>query len=423
MKTNQSRAKSLSLLKRFSRSVVIWQLPVIITSGFFGYFAIKFIAGNEIKEFLTYEMERIQKYTRVHNDLPQYHMVAEILPGKVSDVPFFRDTLLLETGDLEMALYRELLFPLVFEDGEYTIVLRHLMLDQKSVIKATLVITLGLSLLIFLTVLVIVPLVAGKIWRPFYTSLDLIKGFHPDKAIPDLPESNITEFSQMNDSVGKLLARVKKDYQKEREFSDNTSHEMQTQLAIIKATTENMLSADEKSLPGEWVVQLNKIHYSASRLSQIQKSLLLLARISNEEFTNNQWIDLKKHIEDTFDFFGEMIQMRNISLQLQLEEKKVLMDLGLTNILINNLVKNAVKHNLENGFIAVVLDREKLRISNPGLKPLQNPELLKRRFEKGPNGNRGIGLAMVDQICTIYGFTFHYHLEEEQMHVFEIFFQ
>lgn len=411
------------LLKKFSRSVVVWLLPVILVSGVFGYLMIKTISSDEVNEFLTYEMERIIRYSNVHNDLPQYQMVADILPGKLTDKPFFRDTLMLETGDMEMVPYRELLFPIEFDNDEYTLVLRHLLLDRESVIKGTLWVTLGLSLLIFIVVLGIVPIVARNVWRPFYTSLELLKGFHPEEPLPRFPKSDITEFTEMNDSVDKLLQRVRQDYQKVQEFNDNTSHEMQTQLAIIKATAENLLSDDEKSIPRDWGEQINKIHHSASRLSQIQKSLLLLSRIGNREFVNLQWIDLKKHLESTLEFFEEMMQIRNISLHTELEECRVHMDPGLVEVLVNNLLKNAVKHNLDNGFIAITLRDKKLRISNPGMPPKQAPEAMKQRFAKGTAGNRGIGLAIVNQICTVYGFGFHYKLEEENLHVFEIFFK
>jgi signal transduction histidine kinase len=423
MTDKQNTEKTQNLLKNFSHSVLIWIIPVILVSGVFGFFMIKYIAGSEVNEFLTYEMERIIKYNNIHNDLPQYQMVADIFPGKLTDEPFFRDTLMLETGDMELVTYRELLFPLKFDDGEYTIVLRHLLLDRESVIKVTLWVTLGLSLLIFIVVLGIVPIVARSVWRPFYSSLALLKAFHPEKDLPPLPKSEITEFSEMNDSVGKLLSRFKQDYQKVQEFNDNTSHEMQTQLAIIKATTENMLSAVEEKKLQEWLEQINKIHRSASRLSQIQKSLLLLSRIGNREFANNQWVDLKKHLEGTLEVFGEMMQMRNISLKTELNECKVLMDPGLADVLLNNLIKNAVKHNLDNGFITISLRDNILRISNPGKQSQQKPETMIRRYARGPGGNRGIGLAMVDQVCSIYGFTFSYKLEEANQHILEIFFK
>ena len=423
MASKQKKGNPQNLLSMFSRSMIIYLLPVIILSSVFGYFMIKYISSSEVNEFLTYEMERIVDYSNVYNDLPQYQMVAAILDGKHAEHPFFRDTLILETGDMEMAPYRELLFPIEFDDNEYTIVLRHLLLDRESVIKATLVVTTGLSLLVFIVVLVIFPLVARRVWSPFYTSLNLLKSFHPEKPLPVLPKTKIAEFTEMNESFDKLLNRIQFDYQKVQEFNDNTSHEMQTQLAIIKATTENMLSIDEGKITLESIEQINRIHHSASRLSQIQKSLLLLSRIGNHEFDNNQSVDLKIHMESSLQFFDEMIQMRRISLQTQLKECKVMMDPGLANVLMNNLVKNAVKHNLDNGFISITLHPQFLKIVNPGLKTNQDPESLKHRFAKGNTGNRGIGLSIVDQICSIYRFTFHYKVEKENLHVFEIFFK
>ena len=89
------------------------------------------------------------------------------------------------------------------------------------------------------------------------------------------------------------------------------------------------------------------------------------------------------------------------------------MDAGLAGILINNLIKNAVKHNLQQGYITIKLTAEKLEIENSGPEFKGNPDSLLQRFSKGENGNIGIGLAIVKQICELYHFTLSYKISEK----------
>jgi signal transduction histidine kinase len=81
-------------------------------------------------------------------------------------------------------------------------------------------------------------------------------------------------------------------------------------------------------------------------------------------------------------------------------------------VLVNNLVKNAVKHNVQQGYISIHLNKKSLEIENSGLPHSGNPEIMFRRFAKGENGNSGIGLAIVKEICHLYNFKISYQIQE-----------
>lgn len=413
----------MKLLQRTYISTAIWFIPVMIIGGIYMFFMIKYISDGEVNEFLIYEMERLEKFNQMNNDLPEYQMVADIIPGKLVDQPTFRDTLILETGDMEMAPYRELLFTMDYNDETYTIVLRHLLLGRPDIAEGTLLIMIGLLVLIYLMMFLAVNRVAGKHWKPFYVTLATLSKYNPEKPVTPLPDTNIEEFNFLNSSINRLCKRIQSDFRNMKEYNENASHELQTHLAVIKGASENVLSSMNEDADLQLKEQLGRIHSATTQLSYIQRSLLLLSRIGNHEFNDVERVNVKEIAEALISNFEEMMVLRDIKPIIEMEDKIVLSDMGLMKIMINNLLKNAVKYNMQNGFLKIKLDQEKLVISNPGETEKRDSREMVSRYTRGEKGNLGIGLAIVNQICDINGFLFRYHIVEKNIHQVEVFFQ
>ena len=95
----------------------------------------------------------------------------------------------------------------------------------------------------------------------------------------------------------------------------------------------------------------------------------------------------------------------------------------LADILFTNLIKNAVQHNTDGGHISIRLTTEKLEIENSGEITELSPEKLFSRFQKGSSAkdSLGLGLAINQKICEIYGFRLVYSHNEE-IHTFSLYF-
>lgn len=411
----------MKLIKQTYIRTAIWIIPVIFLGSIFSYWTIKYIAYEETDEFLTYEMERLQEYHRIHNDLPEFHKMADLLPGVKYDKPLFRDTLILETGDNEMIPYRELRFSINHKGRDFTIVLRHLLLGNDDIAVGTLWIVIGIILLVSLFLFLFIKMVARKIWHPFYETLNQLTKFQISGPIPDFPGTKIDEFRQLNSTLNDLLKKITDDYRNNKEFSENVSHELQTHLAIIRATTEKLLNKSEKN--EHEIKELKKIYTASTKLMQVQKSLLLLSKISNREYRLQTRINFEKNVLHALDVFEEAIQLRGISLSKTLSSCQLSMDPGLAEILINNLIKNAIKHNVQNGFINIILTPDSLKIANSGQQIQQTPDDLMTRFSKGKSGSFGIGLAIVKQICELYHFQIRYNISKKTTHKITISFR
>ena len=403
----------MKLIKRTYLYTVLWFPLVLIIGSVFIFYMIRYINYEETDEFLTYEMQRLIKYHQEFNDLPDFHNVAAILPDVKYDSPVFKDTFLLEPADNEMIPYRELYFTIEHNNTNQTIVLRHLLPGKDDIAEGTLLIILGLMLLISLLVFVILNVVAGKIWKPFYQTLEKLTAFKISGPLPQLPSTGIDEFRLLNTTLENLLKKAVTDYRHNKEFGENASHELQTHLAIIRANTEKLINETGNSeIPGE----LEKIYSAVTALSQIQKSLLLLGKIGNQEFSNRVRTNLKETVEKSLEIFAEAVEIREIKLTPDISDCVVNIDGGLAEILINNLLKNAVKYNVQRGFIQIVLNKRELVISNSGEPSAGSSENMMNRFEKGTNGNFGIGLAIVKQICELNGFSVFYTVSEQSVH-------
>lgn len=407
----------MKLIKRTYIYTAKWMLPVIIIGSVFCFYMIQYISYEETDEFLTYEMQRLIGYHEKHNDLPEFHQVANILPDVWLEKPMFKDTLMLELGDNEMVPYRELYFTIRHNGSDQTIVLRHLLLGRDDVAEGTLLIILGLMLLIAVSLYITINTMAGKIWTPFYQTLDKLVRFKINGPLPEFPATTINEFQSLNTTLDTLLKKIADDYRHNKEFGENASHELQTHLAIIRANTEKLLNSPDTSLEVE---ELQKIYTASTKLSQVQKSLSLLSKINNQEYSNSVKVDFRNTVEQALDIFTEAITIRGINVDKQLRACTLTMDAGLAEILVNNLVKNAVKHNIQNGTIRIILSPSELMVENSGLPFIGNAETMLERFAKGRNGNIGIGLAIVKQICELYNFRISYTVSEQAEHKISI---
>jgi len=392
----------------------LWLVPAVVIGSIFCFYMIEYIAYEETDEFLTYEMERMIDHHKRFGDLPEYHQASAVLPNVKYEKPFFRDTMLLEPADNEMVPHRELHFSINHKGTDFGIVLRHLLLGHDDIAFGTLMIIVGLVVLTVVFLLLIFNQVAGKIWKPFYTTLNRLTTFKIHEPIPVFPQTQIDEFNTLHTSLSGLLKKITDDYQHTKAFNTNASHELQTQLAVIRASAEKLMN--ETTHHDASLAELNKIHEASSRLSQAQKSLLLLSRISNREFRNDKNLEIRDLVSQAISNFGETAALRGIVIRQSTGSFQIRIDPGLADILINNLVKNAVKHNIDHGRIDIQLSGRTLVIENTGVKYHGDPMALMARFAIGPGGNSGIGLAIVKEICELYGFGLTYLVRDEHIH-------
>lgn len=272
-------------------------------------------------------------------------------------------------------------------------------------------------LFIILGVVLVISSFLVSIWlfRPFNVTLQAIKNFRLHNTAPIILQKTSTkEFRELNLILDQMIQKIQSDYLNLKEFSENASHEMQTPLAVAKGKLELLLQS--KNMDEEQLLLINSAYNSIDHLSKMGRSLGLLTKIENNEFTDLQEIDLSKHINNTLFDFQELLELKGISIHKDLaNDVTVHSDPILIQILIGNLFQNAIRHNVTNGKISLSLTPESFIISNTG-KDLKNPsDLLFKRFKKDNQSGEtiGLGLAIVKKICEVNNYEISYHFENK----------
>jgi len=252
---------------------------------------------------------------------------------------------------------------------------------------------------------------SGLIWRPFYATMGKVKEYDIIKnQTLQLPrQTGISEFDQLNQVITNLVDNVNRAYLNQKQFVENASHELQTPLAIIRSKVE--LLADTSNLTEETAGLLNDITEANERLSQMNKNLLLLAKIDNNQFPEQRRVDFSNVVEKALLFYRDYWDGELPLIRESVEPGVYLMaNASLLEILVTNLVKNSVVHNIPNGHVTIQLANHELVIENTGHSIAGSTEQLFERFKKGREGSEttGLGLSLVKQICHFYQFELQY---------------
>lgn len=283
---------------------------------------------------------------------------------------------------------------------------------------------IGTIVYLFVSLLIVMIIanyyLSRRLIQPFNQTLDAIKGFSVTNSTPlRLQRSNILEFEELNALVVEMTSKIQDDYRNLKEFTENASHEIQTPLAIIKSKIELLIQSD---LSDEQMLYVQAIYEVSNRLSKINKALLLLAKIENQQFQDTQVIDfgqlLKKHLAN----FEELIEMKNIFLKTHITQPLMVeMNATLADMLISNLISNAIKHNITGGEIIIRLEPRLLKINNTGKTDGVRGEEMFNRFKKDQNSTNsvGLGLSIVKKICDNYKIEIQ-HLYQEGVHEFSL---
>ncbi|PSR56430.1 sensor histidine kinase [Adhaeribacter arboris] len=255
--------------------------------------------------------------------------------------------------------------------------------------------------------------ISQSIWQPFQKTLEQLKTFDLNSQCNiEFGQTNIQEFTELNQALNKLIEKNISVYRQQKEFTENASHELQTPLALIKSKLDLMLQ--NELLTEEQAHIIESINIPLARVSRINKNLLLLAKIENYQFDENEAVDLNQLLQQNLDLLMEHMEGKGLTVENQLRENIILKtNKSLLEILLTNLLLNAIRHTPRNGKIKVEQAIGELKIWNTGEKPLNSGNLFKRFISSSMEApSSGLGLAIVQQICHQYHWSIRYMFQQ-----------
>ncbi|MDP4271014.1 MAG: HAMP domain-containing sensor histidine kinase [Bacteroidota bacterium] len=425
----------MKLQQKINKRFLLLLLLVFIAAGGALYFVLSVVIDENIDEILSHRAHTVKRALHQHPfpvNVWSLDQSVEVQLWQRGNIPTqFSDTMINTGKDHESVTLRKMVLGETVNGQAYKITLLLSRLESEDFAGVVFWFMLGIFALIILLLFLLNRRLSASIWYPFFTTLEKMKDFSingrdQDKTIPCLYEeqqtTGIDEFDQLNLVLSQMTRKIQDDFTNLKEFTENASHETQTPLAIVKSKLETVLQ--DKALTSEQHWQIKIAYEAAIRLSKLNEALLLLSKIENSQFLELAELDLSELVVQRLEFIEEFVAFKHIEVTCNLQAPFIVkMNPYLAEILVNNLLGNAIRHNLEGGKILIASTPGQLVISNTG-KPLEvAPEKLFQRFVKHNSGNEstGLGLAIVSEICLKSGLKLEYNYDSNFHYIILLF--
>ena len=415
-----AQQKTSRLLRKASINFLLMSAALLILTAAALFIYTRTLLDNEIEEELYSQVAFIEQNIREGNQPKSIEPILSIKRISAERLTTVRDTLMYDPRQDEVELFKELSKSTNTANGVYEIKVRSLIIESEDIFVGIIVSFLSILAIAFLIVFFINRSRNERMWKPFFTSLDTLKTFSFDTKEPIVFESsNIQEFNELNTGLNELVTKIRGDYNNLKQFTEDVSHEAQTPLAIMQAKIENIIN--QNGISDTQYEELNSIQKDIKRLTQLNKRLILLAKIDNDQFANAQLVDLEPLIKERIADFEDLSE-NTFSVEVN-PNSKIKVDTYLAEILVNNLLSNAIKYSVPKSTIHIKASSLMIEVSNTGNATLENPKKVFERFYKEGASKKatGLGLSIVNKICTYYNFRPSYRFREsEDLHQFRI---
>jgi signal transduction histidine kinase len=399
----------MKFLTKLNRNYLVLFTAILLISSVAGYFILYRVILDATKESLLEKKNLIISQIRATGKVPGIYPILEVKKSGrfIGSKPGFNMIMIENESEDEAEPYLEYSEEVMIGGEWYTLKLRQSAFENEDLV---LIITLSFFMIITVS-LGITFFISRKmnrtIWTDFETNLEAIEQFSLDgNQKIALVQSNIEEFDRLNRVIEKQTGKLRADYLSLKEFTENASHEIQTPLSVALLHLDELLQMD---LNEEAFSKTLAVIQDLKRLSSLNQSLILLAKIENRQFKAEREISISDLIKRKLKEFDTLFESKKLDVtysdksdfRLHIHEQ-------LADILINNLLSNAMNHNYEGGNIRIITDRDEIRICNTGHPNTLEDNSVFNRFTKGASKSFGLGLAIVKKICDTHHLEIRY---------------
>ncbi|WES96084.1 HAMP domain-containing sensor histidine kinase [Chryseobacterium arthrosphaerae] len=277
-----------------------------------------------------------------------------------------------------------------------------------------------LYLLLVISIVVVNGYLLNKAMRPFYKILDKLKKYQFGISGNEQEQNYmIKEFDELNVEINEMIERNELVFYQQKQFIENASHELQTPLAIVINKLD--LQIQNEDLDEKTLNLLAEVKNDLRRMVGLNKSLLMLSKIENSQFNKTSGVDFNAMITKLVQNYEDFIEFKKVQVNI-IEKGYFIADFNqdLADILLSNLLKNAVKYNNDAGILNIMIENDRLTFQNSGSPlALDKSRIFNRFYKQGSDhSSTGLGLSIIKTIIKQYpGWEISYEFED-QMHYF-----
>lgn len=421
----------MRLLQVNLRGLLVYALILVLISIPVSLVSIQALLNEEVDESISHQADQFLHHIKGFEYLDDLTTDLEVLDQlsynihiKPSDGTAISKTFetisLYDSIEHEVRPFRQLSSAVVIKGKPYLLTVRMSLVNNDDLVMAIGLVQITLSVLLIAGLLLLNRSLSKRLWKPFYKTLDQLKAYELDKSesIPIEP-SKIVEFNDLNKTVSHLTERNRKVFLNQKEFIENASHELQTPIAIFQSKIDTLMQSP--NLTQTEADTLSELESSAQRMSRLNKNLLLLSKIDNDQFLPTESVDVSALIQNQITNLQPMAQLEGISITSNLSALEITSNRTLIEVLASNILHNAIRYSEKESKIVVSLHHQHFSVSNKGSKLRIDAAKLTERFSKessDPNSS-GLGLAIVKKICDTLGYKLSYDFNDNT-HTFSV---
>lgn len=416
------KRRTFKLLTKTTFIYLLFAFAAFLGSALFlTHEADQFIEQNLQHRFRKSE-SRIQHYIRAGKPLERLpYDITRLQTPPPNAFPIYADTLIYNAELDEELRYRKKI-SVVEVDGRYykAEILKSVddFLRLRDDIFGALIPAFGL---LALGIVTFNFFLSGYLFKSFNRILESMKTYKVGQRTGiEKVDTSTLEFQKMQDLFHGMIDRIESDYRHLKEYTENMAHEIQTPLAVVRNKAENLI-ADE-SVMERHADTVKIIYDEVSHLSKLGNTLNLLTKIENREFNNAVEIATRPVIEQHLAAVTELASLKSLTIETDLaDEHQMLIDPHLLDVIVRNLLRNALAYGTPDGPIRIKTNRDTMVVSNYGPPLTFSSSRLFERFQRDQNkkSSLGLGLALVKKICELNELQIDYRYEEGK-HTFTI---
>jgi signal transduction histidine kinase len=261
-------------------------------------------------------------------------------------------------------------------------------------------------------------LLAGRVLRPLQDMTATARRLSAERLDARIgatgPRDELRELADVFDA---MLDRLQASFEAQRRFVADASHELRTPLAVMRTEIDVAL-ADPHAAAADLRASAEVVRAATERADRLVDSLLLLARsdrLQVDGLPHRERVELPEVAAAALRPVEQEVRARGLQVASACGPAGVLGDRLLLERLAGNLVENAVRHNVDGGWLRVdtgtVQGRARLQVASSG--PVVPPEVVPELFEpfrrhgtaRTARRGAGVGLAVVRSVATAHGGT------------------
>lgn len=409
-----------SLQFRLSIGVALVILLVAIIAGIFSY-AWGFAEAIELQDEQLIQLAALVNRNRIAQPDspdaieisrvdPESHFVVQWLgdvPNKVIELPGLPDNIVegLHTLILQGVSWRVLIKKLPTE--------QRVAVAQQTEVRDEIARESAFNTLIPLVILIPLLLtgvayLSRQVFAPLKKMADQLDACHGDDLMLLSEENLASEISPFVRAINRLLGRVSQFIEQQRKFSRDAAHELRSPLTAISLQTERLI---ELSADSPLHLRLINLHKATERTRVLIEQLLTSARVQEDRLVDTVAVSLKELLRELLEDLLPLVDAKAINISVVGEDVEVAskpMDLQ---ILIKNLIDNAIRYSPQNGTIDIILNDYAqtteliVKDNGPGI-PADEQLRVFDPFYRVPGNEQlgsGLGLSIVKTIAERLG--------------------